>query len=188
MARSVLIVCLGLCAVAPGVARAQRGGSFQKRARPTLEWALKELARVEGMAGSCANGPAMRQRLVRVRRHLGYLLPRRATATPAPGRVAAVAVRPMAAGNFGRLMGAIRGQRFSQGKLRAIHQAAARKYFSCRQASILVRAMSLVSYKLQVLRLLRRRITDPRNKATILGAFPLATDRLKARRILAGVR
>ena len=103
---------------------------------------------------------------------------------PAPRQV----VWPISAGNFARLMGAVRAQRFSQGKIRTIKQAARRNRFTCRQVSILARSFSLPDYRLKVVRLLARRITDRKSVAVIYGAFPNPMDRRKVTKILSRKR
>lgn len=182
MTRSTLIILLAFgWAAPPNQARAQPRDSYQKRARPTLVWALAELERIQGMSSGCVDGQKIRQRLKRVRRQLGYLVPGNKGTAPTPARPVVKAISP---GNFARLLGAVRSQRFSQGKVRAIRQAAARNRFTCRQVAVLTRAFSLTDYKLKVLRLVARRISDRQNAAVIYGAFPQKGDRRKAQIIL----
>ncbi len=188
MTRSgTLIIAFSLGWVAPDLAEAQPRNSYQKRARPTLVWALKEIERIEGMASGCVEGKKIRKRLALVRRHLGFLVPG-ARRDPAPLPTHRAAVRAISSSNFARLMGTVRTQRFSQGKVRAIKQSAARNRFTCRQVAALVRAFSLVDYKLMVLRLMSRRITDRQNAAVIYGAFSNPKDRSAAKSILSRKR
>ncbi len=170
----------------PGLARAQR--DYKRKAKPTLVWALAELERIEGMATGCVEGQKIRKRLARVRRHLGYLVPGGRRASRAPAAPPRSAARPISGGNFARLMGAVRAQRFSQGKVRVIRQAAWRNRFTCRQVSILIRAFSLDEYRLKVLRLLARRVADRHNAAVVHSAFSNPRDRRKARKILPRTR
>lgn len=186
MRRWILLAIISL-AWTPGPARAQ-GGEYKRKARPTLVWALSELERIEGMASGCVDGKKIRKRLARVRRHLGYLVPGRGRAAPAPAARPRPTARPISSGNLARLLGAVRTQRFSQGKVRIIRQAAARNRFTCRQVAILVRAFTLDEYRLKVLRLLARRVTDKKNAALVHAAFTNPRDRRKAQKILPRTR
>lgn len=85
---------------------------------------------------------------------------------------------------FRALVAAVRNERFSEGQLNVIQQAATRNYFRVGQLKNLIELLSFSATKLRALELGAPRLTDPENAFMLYDAFTFSADKEQAKAIL----
>jgi hypothetical protein len=113
------------------------------------------------------------------------LAPQQQPPPPAPpARIRERRQLPMDDGSFGALVGAVKGEGFSDGQLNVVRQAATRNFFSVGQVKALIDLVAYSATKLSVLEATAPRIVDPENAFAIYGAFTFSADKDHAKQIL----
>jgi hypothetical protein len=92
--------------------------------------------------------------------------------------------RPMDDGAFGALVGAVKGESFSERQVDVVRQAAARNFFTVGQVKALIDLVSFSATKLGVLEAVAPRVVDPENAFAVYGAFTFSADKDRAKQIL----
>jgi hypothetical protein len=92
--------------------------------------------------------------------------------------------RPMEDEAFRALVGAVQNERYSEGQLTVIQQAATRNSFSVGQVKGLINLVAFSATKLRTLELVAPRLVDPENAFAIYDAFTFSADKEQARAIL----
>jgi len=95
-----------------------------------------------------------------------------------------VEVFPMTQQQLDALVAAMGEQSFSDDKLAVVTEAMKEAYVTVAQVRKLLDQLSFPDDKLQALRLLKGRITDPENKFQLYGAFVHSSDKDEAKKIL----
>ncbi len=97
-----------------------------------------------------------------------------------------VEVTPLTPEQLETLVSAMNEQSFSDDKLAVLTEAMKEAYVTVAQVRRLLDQLSFPDDKLQALRLLKGRITDPQNKFQLYGAFVHSSDKDEAKKILDG--
>lgn len=91
---------------------------------------------------------------------------------------------PMDEGTFGGLLGAIKAEAFSKGKLRVIQDAARSSFFTVDQLKRIVEQLPFSADKLGAAEAVAPRLVDKQNSFQLYSAFPFESDKQKLRAIL----
>jgi hypothetical protein len=84
---------------------------------------------------------------------------------------------PISREDLAKLVSAIKGNAFDNGKISALKLSASQAYFTCEQAKALVGLFAFSDGKRQAALLLYPRLTDPVNFPTVLSVFTFDSDR-----------
>lgn len=93
---------------------------------------------------------------------------------------------PIADGDFGGLLMALKEQGFADDKLTVLQDAANHAFFTVAQVKTMLKLFSFPDDKLSALRTVKSHIVDPQNNYQLYGSFVHSSDKDEAKQILGG--